>query len=298
MIVRHFDIKPPETQPPHEDGWEQSWQGFYGYHTMAKCESQQAKAEWEERDRAERAKGQMNEGEFERDCFLTVLADIKREHVNMFELGAGWGRMCLTLAGVIDYGLTPLIPKSYRCLAVEGEPTHYQWAKEHFEIHNINGIVVHGAVSDKNGKCRFRVNRDPASCYGQNIDSQSFLEMPNRHMLRRLISKIKGSVTVPMYTADRLVQKYGFDHVDILQMDVQGAEDKVMLGAAESVKNDLIDYLLIGIHRRELNDVLRQMLSPKFDLIVDIYRESVGTMAGFPPISCHDGIQLYKRKNM
>lgn len=99
-------------------------------------------------------------------------------------------------------------------------------------------------------------------------------------------------------TVDHLIQKYGFDHVDIVNMDVQGAEYKVMLGAAESVKDDLIDYLLIGIHRREFNDALRELLSPKFDLIVDIYRDSVGTVGGFPPIRCHDGIQLYKRKNL
>ena len=101
-----------------------------------------------------------------------------------------------------------------------------------------------------------------------------------------------------MYTIDRLIQAYGFEHVDIIDIDVQGAEYKVVLGATESIKNDLIDYFLIGTHYGELNDSLRRLLSPKFDLIIDIYPNSVGIVDGFPPIRCQDGIQLYKRKNM
>ena len=89
MIVRHFDLQPPKTQPPEEEGWMPARQGFYGYHTMTKCVSQQVKTEWEERDRAERAMGLLPEGEFQQDCFLSVLSDIKREHVNLFEVGTG-----------------------------------------------------------------------------------------------------------------------------------------------------------------------------------------------------------------
>jgi len=240
----------------------------------------------------------MTETEFQRDCFLIALADIKGKHVNMFELGAGWGRMCLTLAGAIDYGVIPLTPVSYRCLAVEGEPAHYQWAKEHFEIQDINCCtVVHGAVADKNGSCRFPVDASPNSCYGQAVHGlMRSRKIPGIRSLYSLITK--KTIKIPMFTVDQLIQTYEFDHVDIIQMDVQGAEYKVMLGAAEAIRNDVIDYLLISVHQRELNDALRQLLSPKFDLIVNIYPNSVGTVDGFAPIKCHDGIQLYKRKDM
>lgn len=297
MIVRHFDVNAPETQPPQSEGWEQAWHGYY---RMTKCWSQQRKTKQAERRRAIHAKGEVTESEFERDCFLSVLADIKRKHVNMLELGAGWGEWCLALAGVIDYRVIPVTPVSYRCLAIEGEPTHSQWTKEHFEIQNINGIVVHGAVSNKNGRCRFDAYPDPDSSYGQNI---TFALSPRRFTVAQTIRALyrfimKRTIKIPMYTVDYLIQTYGFDHVDIIDMDVQGAEYKVALGAAESIKNDLIDYLLIETHHRKLNDALRRLLSPKFDLIIDIYPNSVGIVDGFAPIRCQGGRQLYKRKNI
>ena len=294
MIIRHFDVKTPQTQPPQSEGWQPTWHGYY---EMAKCESPERKTEYAERDRAIHAEGMMTEADFERDCFLSVLADIKREHVNMFELGAGWGRMSLALAGVVNYGLIPLTPLSYRCLAVEGEPTHYQWLKEHFEMQKINGIVVHGAVSNKNGTCHFSADSSPDSCYGQAINPLlSRRKIPSIGNLRNLITK--KTIKIPAYTIDKLIQTYGFDHVDIIDIDVQGTEYEAMLGAADSIRNDLIDYMLIGTHHRELNNALRRLLSPKFDLIVDIYPNSVATVNGFAPVKCEDGIQLYQRKNI
>lgn len=228
--------------------------------------------------------------------------------------GAGWGRMSLALAGVIDYNVIPLTPVKYRCLAVEGEPTHYQWLKEHFEVQKINGIAVHGAVSNKNGTCRFDSVGEAGSRYGQTITSLITInKMPSIKKIYNFVTNgkdrieriknyynllIKGTIKIPMYTIDRLIQTYGFDHVDIIHMDVQGAEYKVALGAAKSIENDLIDYLIIGTHHRDLNDKLRQLLSSKFDVIVNIYPHSVGAVNGFPPIKVEDGIQLYRRKNM
>jgi FkbM family methyltransferase len=293
MIVRHFDVSTPETKPPHDEGWGQAW---YGYHRMAKCWSDQMKTEFEATCKKIRASGEMEERRFEVDCFLSVLTDIQRKHVNLFELGAGWGEWCMALAGVIDFKSIPVVPTSYRCLAVEGEPTHYKWIKEHFESQNINGVAVHGVVSNKKGVCRFSVNAAPDNCYGQAIISHSDRTIKNT--IWYLYNIIFKSIKVPMYTIDNLIQAYGFEHLDIIDIDVQGAEYKAVLGAADSIKNDLIDYFLIGTHDRELNDSLRQLLSPKYDLVVDIYPDSVGRVDGFPLIRCQDGVQLYKRKNM
>jgi FkbM family methyltransferase len=294
MIVRHFDISTPENQPPQDEGWEQAW---YGYYRMTKC-WKRLKIQVEEQVKAVRAKGELDELHFEQDCFLSVLADIKKKHVNMLELGAGWGEWCLALAGTLDYKIIPVIPDSYRCLAVEGDPTHYQWLKEHFERQNINGVIVHGAVSDRNGSCRFGINNAPDACYGQAIVP------PHKPGLRGFISGLynfvsrKKTIEIPTYTVDHLVKTYGFEHVDIIDIDVQGAEYQVLLGAAQSIDNCLIDYLLIGTHSSKLNEELGKLLAPKFDLIIDIFPNSVGTVEGFPPIRCQDGMQLYKRKNI
>ena len=294
MIVRHFDVKTLETQPPQDEGWEQGWHGYY---LMTKIWSEEFRARRLEGVRAAHTCGELDESSFEQDCFLSVLADITRQHVNMFELGAGWGEWCLALAGVIDHNIIPVAPTSYHCLAVEGEPTHYRWTKEHFEVQNIKGTVVHGAVSNKNGVCRFNTYAGPDSCYGEAINSfTNIRKLANaRNLLVRLMNR---TTKVQMYTVDDLIETYNFDHVDIIHMDVQRAEYEVALGAVNSIKNDLIDYMIIGTHHRKLNDMLRQLLSPKFDLIIDLYPNSVGKVNGFAPIRCGDGIQLYKRTNM
>jgi len=63
MIVRHFDVKTPETQPPQNEGWEQTWAGYYA---MTKCLAQQRKASLEEPDHNIRAEG----------CTSKILGDI------------------------------------------------------------------------------------------------------------------------------------------------------------------------------------------------------------------------------
>jgi FkbM family methyltransferase len=294
MIVRHFDISTPKNQPPQGDGWEQAW---YGYYRTTKC-WKRLRVEVEENIKAVRDKGELDELHFEQDCFLSVLADINKKHVNMLELGAGWGEWCLALAGVIDYRIIPIKPVSYRCLAVEGDPTHLKWLKEHFESQNINGIIVHGAVSDKNGTCRFSIHHAPDACYGQAMVPQSKPSI--RGAVRSLYNFMSGEKTIeiPAYTVDELIKMHGFEHVDIIDMDVQGAEYQVLLGATQSINHCKIDYLIIGTHSRELNDQLREFLSPKFNLIIDIYPNSVGIVDGFPPIRCQDGMQIYKRKNI
>ena len=89
MILKHFDISTPRMEAPEDEGWLQAWHGKY---EMSKCESAQRRSMYAERDRAIRRDGMMTEAEFERDCFLSILASIKRKHVNMLELGARQSR--------------------------------------------------------------------------------------------------------------------------------------------------------------------------------------------------------------
>ncbi len=294
MIIQHFDVNTPKVKAPRENDWEQLWSGYYW---MTKCISQQKRTEWAERDNVTRLSGKMTEPDFQRDCLLSVLADIKREHVNICELGAGWGRISLGLAGVIDYKVLPITPTSYRFLAVEAEPTHFKWVKEHFEAQNINAEVIFGAVSNKNGFSHFRIHPEPDSQYGQELNPVvGRQKIPSIGYIRNILSG--KTVKVPTFTVDRLTTILGFDHIDLLQMDVQGAEYKVIQGSSESIKKDMIDYILISVHVREYNEKIKTLLTPKFDLIIDIARNSVGNVDGFPPIQFGDGMQLYKRKNL
>lgn len=297
MKIKHWDTKRPVALPPQTGKWEQTQ---FGYYRLACCWSNEKKEIFAKQKAEVVANGYMGEREFEQDCFLSIVSDTKREHMNILELGAGYGAWCLALAGIIDYKVIPTKVKSYYCLGVEGEPTHYRWMEEHFKVQNINAQAVHGAISKEIGHCRFNAY-NPDTWYGQAISFA--MNSPESSMLktnlRGLYSLFLGrTIKIPTFTVDYLAEKFKIDHIDIIHMDVQSAEYDVMLGAAKCIENDMIDYIQIGTHHSRFNDMLKQLLGPKFNLIVDIYPNSVGKVEGFLPIQCWDGVQVYKRKGI
>ena len=224
-----------KTPPP---GWKKT---CYGYFHMEKVTSQKKK----ERDQKTHKIADPSikgEGFIEQQIFLNIIKTLKG-HVNLIELGAGRGDWCLALAGIVDFNLIDHEITSYKCLAVEAEPTHYEWTKTHFEEQHINAIPVHGAVSDKNGECSFYSVEDPASGYGQAISE-------------------KGNLTVPCFTLDYLMNKYKFNEVDILHVDIQGEEYRMLLGATAALLNKKIKYMMIGTHRPEFNEQIERLVKP------------------------------------
>ncbi|RMF66854.1 MAG: hypothetical protein D6743_05800, partial [Calditrichaeota bacterium] len=60
------------------------------------------------------------------------------------------------------------------------------------------------------------------------------------------------------------------DRIDILHMDVQGAEFEALLGAEKALQEGRIDFMLIGTHHPDLNRRIRDLLSPRFHVLLDI----------------------------
>jgi len=212
------DVQAKGFLPPEKTGWEPRW---YGYWEMEKTLSKEFR---ELCQKIRNCNKGLAEEEFEKQCFLSIINEIKDSQIKMFELGAGAGRECLALAGVVDFNLIPNVKdKTYRCLAVEAEPTHYSWIVEHFEKQNIRGEIVHGAVSAKSGYVNFDASLDPASFYGQAVvDGEGY--------------------RVKSFTVDELIEKYNFPKVNLIHTDVQGSELEAILGAEKSMKQGLIDY--------------------------------------------------------
>ena len=261
--------------PPDPQGWESCWSGYF---QMTKVRS----AHKREMDR--RVQGEdvspadvMSDWEAERQFFLNVVQDIKKDCITMFELGAGRGDICLSLAGVIDFHLVPVSAKFYRCLALEAEPTHFEWTKEHLERQGIKGVVVHGAIHGYDGYCQFDTNEEHT--YGSSIYSMNV------------------NITVPCYTIDTLMKKYDFPHIDILHMDVQGAECVALQGAGLALSRGNIDYIIIATHDSGMNGTLRKFLNRNYEIIIDIspgtpqVETSIGKVS-FP----EDGLMIFKRR--
>ncbi len=263
---------------PLDEGWRRQW---HGYFQMDKVRSAR-KLVANKSNYKNIEEGILKESEIERQIFLNIIQQINKNEICMMELGAGRGDWCLALAGTIDHRLIPCQALRYKCLAVEAEPTHYEWTREHFECQNINAIAVHGAVGGRDGSCRFYAVADPSDNYGQHINDE------------------KGNLEVPCYTIPTLCEKYGLEHVDILHMDIQGAEVDAVEGFLPCFDRLPIDYFMIGTHKTgETNERIIGMLSDAYEVLADIPPRAGELMTDFGkayfPV---DGMLVLRRRGI
>lgn len=265
MQLEWFDYNIPSNPPPEPEGWIQIWCGYY---RMKKAEQVKKRA-------CRRLPNNLNEVDLERQLFLNIINNLKKDHITMFELGAGWGEWSMALAGAIDFKMIPCQAKSYRCLALEAEPTHYKWTKEHFEKQNIKGDAVFGAINAVDGECRFMAKEEPIANYGQHLAPE-------------------GNLSVPGYSIDTLMKNPEFQTLDILHMDVQGAEFMALQGAIEAIKHRKIEYILIGTHSYDGNEHIKKFLSNNYDVVVDIEPATPPYEGFFAPAIFAEQFKKYK----
>uniref|UniRef100_A0A6M3ISS0 Putative methyltransferase n=1 Tax=viral metagenome TaxID=1070528 RepID=A0A6M3ISS0_9ZZZZ len=217
-------------------------------------------------------------GDLQRFAFLGVLQTYRGQHINFFELGAGYGHWSIALRMI-----APSLNISYRVLAVEGEPTHYQWLAKCLEANDVaNATAIHGAVDGQGGTCRFQNAYDPASRFGQRI----------------LEEKEPGGIEIRAYTLAELMASYNFSDVQLIHMDVQEREAKVIAGGIEVI--ECIEYILIETHTTKVEEQLKELLAPTHNLIVELPRFSRIHPPGFSrPIVGHGGgVHLWQQKGL
>ena len=278
MKIIHHNVIEPESKPPVVGEWVKEWHGLY---RPRECfiEHKKDYERW-----------------FEVDCLLSILQDVKKSTVTMIEIGAGWGEWCLATAGVIRHNLIPTKFKDYFCIGIEAEPTHYKWMQDSFTSQNINGMALHGLLSDTNKPQRFNIG-SPSSWYGQ---SAVFAGMNPLSWLYRLT---KPSITVPSFTMDDVIYKYLIRYANlsdssiIVNMDIQGMEEKVIRSSLKLIEHSSIDYFIIGTHSKRANIQILKMLEPYYVSVIDLLPRSKTYFDG-SIIECFDGLQIFVRKGL
>jgi FkbM family methyltransferase len=144
------------------------------------------------------------------------------ERFAMAELGAGWGRWTTNAA----FAYRQLHPGGELCLvAVEAEPTHYRWLREHLERNGVEAVAIHAAVAGAPG--RLMLDRgDPVAWYGQAVKRSASW----RDRLRRPA----GLQPVRAITLAQALA-YIEGPVDLIDLDVQGAEADVLEAGVEEL---------------------------------------------------------------
>jgi len=247
--------KPPKTDAP-APGWSAGWHGLYYRPEMT----------------------YYNHAELERQAFLNILTCYPDQAITLFELGAGRGDWCMAATGVVRHKLIEPCPSQVTCYAVEADPTHAAWTRDHFMQNSVVGQVIEAAVSNVTGTVPFRADLDPLASFAQRI-------MPAHD---------GDTIRVPCYRMNDLASQLEVTAIDILHMDVQGEETKVVQGMGGLLPRT--SYFVIETHSRVLEAELTALLWETHDQLV--YLPIGGTLAldGFdrPFVGKGGGVQVWQ----
>ena len=170
------------------------------------------------------------------DLLESVLAAMGR--FTMIELGAGWGRWIGNAAAAVRQ----LGSNEYTLAGVEAEPSHFQMMVQHIEDNGLkreNFRLVRAAVARADGSVGFEVGDtpcgNPATYYGH---------------------RIGGGQMVDAVSLASLLEP--FDAVDLIDLDVQGAEFDVLDAAAGSM-DQKAKKIHGGTHSRAVESGLRSL---------------------------------------
>lgn len=221
----------------------------------------------------------INEEYFEYiDIFESILA---AEHeFTMIELGAGYGRWLVRAVAA----LRQISDMPYRLVAAEAEPQHFNWLIQHFKNNKIDPdkhLLINKAVSSHDGEVWFTVG-DPVKHYGQAIVESGTYFSPDFPTQR--------AQRVPCISLKTILNDYNL--VDIIDLDVQGAEFEVLSSARDDICRK-VKRIHIGTHGKIIEENLRKMFCDMgwiknydFSLDTDVETE-------FGPVHFYDGVQSW-----
>lgn len=162
--------------------------------------------------------------------FLEVIKKLPEDTL-MMELGAGQALYSIILAR--------RLPKA-KLILVEANPRNLEVTTANMKLNQLanRSTIIHAAVSDKAGES---VYVREAGC-GSSVHP-------------------KGQYQVITVSVDDIMEKFSLSRVNIIHMDVQGAEEKVIEGMSKTLSRQLVDYLFIGTHTVDLHNACERALN-------------------------------------
>ena len=153
-----------------------------------------------------------------------------------------------TYIGVISLAMFRFGPVNHVVHSFEADDINYSRLDQNVSGLPGGSVVIHKtAVSNHVGTAEFTRNRDPGtnSLIGGLGDSASPTAV----------------YTVPVTTLDTFVEEQGLDGIDVLKIDVEGADLEVLLGASSllssgRIKAIVVEIPLTSVRRAEMNELL------------------------------------------
>jgi FkbM family methyltransferase len=170
-----------------------------------------------------------------------LISDLVKEGMTILDIGANEGYYSLLFARLMrDRG---------RVLAFEPDPGNAQWLRRNITANGYQCIEVHEyALSDGEGQATFY----PGGGVGSLVHTASplaYFHSPSE------------PVTVRTRTLDNVLREASIKNIDLMKIDVEGADLLVLKGAQHTLKTTnvriLMDVDVNGDERAELFDLLR-----------------------------------------
>lgn len=217
--------------------------------------------------------------EWTAECFsvLTFLKHINKEKIIWVEPGAAYGNQVVFVNHLIKYNLCDTKVKDIKFIINEAEPNHYKWLCTNLEKQNIKNVEKYcGAIHIYDGEVSFHVDENKSSSwYGQSVYG--------------------GNVSVPCISLLTYINNIN-DDIDMLWLDIQGSEYDV-LNSVPIDKLLKINWIHIGTHGHDIHDNIKKILSPYYNILLDVpmfsknYSTYLGTIS-----EVGDGILVFCKK--
>ncbi len=163
-------------------------------------------------------------------------------------------------ANVGDYTIL-LLRNFSKVIALEPNPQTVVALKNRLQSEDKKPLVVESALADFDGETKFYLNQDTARASGSadTLEAKFHYRPASNPNLEKSDWKHK-EITVKVQRLDSLVQTFS-GSIDLVKIDVEGAEFRVLKGAEKTLSAGRIRRILIELHDRTRKEELENLLS-------------------------------------
>ncbi|AFZ33851.1 methyltransferase FkbM family [Stanieria cyanosphaera PCC 7437] len=174
---------------------------------------------------------------------------IQRQNPIVFDVGANRGKYSL-----ICQQLNP----NSKIFCFEPHPQNFSFLKEQIKSSNI--VVLNQALSEQPGKLFL---------YDYKNNNGSTHATLYENVIETLHGSESTAVEVEVSTIDTVIKNYNLDKIDLLKIDVEGHELKVLTGAKEAIQQGKIEA--IQFEFTHINVISRVFMKDFIELLGENY---------------------------